>query len=85
MFINDGRIVLNETMDSISENFIELLAAPDRADAARALGPIHEHTVFGKHMFLFEGESRERLRELGELHSPSVADLFVAKMQEGRA
>ncbi|HET6725667.1 MAG TPA: ABC transporter ATP-binding protein [Gammaproteobacteria bacterium] len=85
MFINDGRIVLNETMDSISEKFVELLASPDQADAARALGPIHEHTVFGKHMFLFEGESRERLRELGELHSPSVADLFVAKMQEGRA
>ncbi|HET7673913.1 MAG TPA: ABC transporter ATP-binding protein [Gammaproteobacteria bacterium] len=83
MFIKDGRITLNESMDSIADKFTEVLVAPDRADAARAFAPIHEHTVFGKHLFLFENASRDRLREFGELHSPSIADIFVAKMQEG--
>ncbi|HET7370859.1 MAG TPA: AAA family ATPase, partial [Gammaproteobacteria bacterium] len=85
MFINDGRVVLDETMDSIGDKFTELLAGPEHVEAIRALGPIHEHQVFGKHLFLFEGASREQLQQYGELHSPSVADLFVAKIGEGRA
>ncbi|HET7570199.1 MAG TPA: ABC transporter ATP-binding protein [Gammaproteobacteria bacterium] len=84
MFINDGRIVLDESMDAIGDKYVELLTGADRADEVRALGPIHEHTVFGKHLFLFEGQSQARLREFGELHSPSIADLFVAKMGENR-
>ncbi|HET7587161.1 MAG TPA: ABC transporter ATP-binding protein [Gammaproteobacteria bacterium] len=84
MFINDGRVVLDETMDAIGDKFTELLAGPEHVDEIRALGPIHEHEVFGKHLFLFEGASRERLQQYGELHSPSVADLFVAKIGEGR-
>jgi ABC-2 type transport system ATP-binding protein len=83
MFINDGRIVLDESMDSVSDKFAQLLTGPDNADAARALGPIYEHSVFGKHAFLFEGADPARLREYGEVHGASVADLFIAKMQGG--
>ena len=82
LFIGDGRIVLESTMDAVHERYTELMTAPDRADAARALGPISERSLFGKHIFLFDGVDRERLRALGELHTPSVADLFVATMQE---
>lgn len=84
MFINDGRIVLDETMDSIGDKFTELLVAPQQVEAARELGPIHEHQVLGKHLFLFEGQSRDKLLELGEPHNPSIADLFVAKIGESR-
>ncbi|HEY6544413.1 MAG TPA: ABC transporter ATP-binding protein, partial [Dokdonella sp.] len=54
---------------------------PDRAEAARALKPLNERQVFGKSIFLFDGVDRTRLAELGELHKPSVADLFVATMK----
>lgn len=81
IFINDGRIVLDESMEDVGEKYIELLATPDRTEAARALGAIHEREVLGKKLFLFEGVARQQLAELGELHRPSVADLFVAKMQ----
>ncbi len=81
VFINDGRIVLNETMEAVGDKFTELLVAPDRVEAARALGAIHERDVLGKRLFLYEGVARDKLAELGELHRPSVADLFVAKMQ----
>ncbi|HET7307788.1 MAG TPA: ABC transporter ATP-binding protein [Gammaproteobacteria bacterium] len=84
MFINDGRIVLDESMDAIGDKYAELLTGPEHVDAVRELGPIHEHMVFGKHLFLFEGQSAARLREFGELHSPSIADLFVAKMGDGK-
>ncbi len=37
--------------------------------------------VFGRVAMLFEGRSAAELRGFGELRTPSIADLFVAKMQ----
>jgi ABC-2 type transport system ATP-binding protein len=72
-------------MDSLSETYVQLLTSGDRAAAAKKLGPIAESELFGKSVLLFEGGDRESLRALGELHTPSVADLFVAKVREARA
>jgi len=81
IFIRDGRIALSATMDEVGERYVEVMVNPDRAEAARALAPINERQIFGKFVFLFDGVARSRLAELGELHKPSVADLFVATMK----
>ena len=81
MFIQGGKIVLAATMDEVGERYAEVLVNPDRAEAARALQPLHERQVFGKSIFLFDGVERARLAELGEIHKPSIADLFVATMK----
>ena len=81
LFIRDGKIMLDATMDQIGDRFAEVMVNPDKADAARALKPLHERQIFGKSIFLFDGVDRARLAELGELHKPSVADLFVATMK----
>lgn len=80
MFIQHGKLALNDSMENVGENYVEVLVAPDHAEAARGLGPLAEREVFGKRLMLFEGVARDRLAEFGELHTPSVADLFVAKM-----
>jgi len=81
LFIKEGRIVLDATMDDVGERFAEVMVNPDKADAARALKPLYERQIFGKSIFLFDGLDRTRLAELGEIHKPSVADLFVATMK----
>jgi ABC-2 type transport system ATP-binding protein len=81
VFINNGKIALAATMDEVGERYAEVLVNPDKADAARALKPLNERQVFGKSIFLFDGIERARLATLGELHKPSVADLFVATMK----
>jgi ABC-2 type transport system ATP-binding protein len=81
VFINGGRIVLNEAMDTLGEHYAEVAVAPERADEARSLNPIYEHGVLGRRVFLFEGQNRERLDNLGELRVPAIADLFVAKIK----
>jgi ABC-2 type transport system ATP-binding protein len=81
MFIQGGRIVLSATMDEVGERYAEVMVNPDKSDAARALKPLNERQIFGKSIFLFDGVDRTRLAELGELHKPSVADLFVATMK----
>ena len=85
IFIQDGRIALDCSMDKVQESFVELMVAPDKAAAARELQPMYERELFGRHIFLFENADREQLKSLGELHTPSVADLFVATMSGGAA
>jgi ABC-2 type transport system ATP-binding protein len=81
VFIRDGKIALAATMDEVGERYAEVMVNPDQAAAARALKPLNERQIFGKSIFLFDGIERARLAALGELHKPSVADLFVATMK----
>ncbi len=57
----------------------------ENAAKAKGLAPMFESEMFGKSVMLFEGVSRERFEGLGELSTPSVADLFVAKITEARS
>ena len=81
VFIKDGKLILNASMDDVGERYAEVMVAPDKADAARALKPLGERSIFGKTIFLFDGANTKQLAELGELHKPSIADLFVAMMK----
>jgi ABC-2 type transport system ATP-binding protein len=85
MFIKDAKIILDSSMEEVAERFVELMVTPDLVDEARALGPLHEREIFGKHVFLFDSIDHLKLSELGDLHNPSIADLFVATMTEGEA
>ena len=80
LFINEGRILLDCPMDEIGEIYSEVLVPPSNQQQANALSPIHSRDILGQKAMIFENVPREELRNLGELHEPSVADLFVAKM-----
>jgi ABC-2 type transport system ATP-binding protein len=81
MFINDGKLVLDESMESLPTQYSELMTSGEKADRARQLRPIYEREVFGKNVLTFEGVARESLREYGDVRTPDVADLFVAKVK----
>jgi ABC-2 type transport system ATP-binding protein len=81
MFINHGRVVLDSTMEDIPGRFVELLASPENAAKASAHGPIFSREVFGKKVLTFDGVSRDELAGLGEIRTPDIADLFVAKVK----
>jgi len=81
IFIQDGKIVLDSTMDEVRERYVELMVVPDKAGQARSLKPLYERKLFGKYIFLYDSVDRAQLSALGELHAPSVADLFVATMK----
>jgi len=81
MFIADGKITLAASMDELGQRFTEVMVEPNQLNAANALRPMSQRTVFGKAIMLFDGVSRAQLSGLGELRTPSVADLFVATMK----
>jgi len=77
-FIDNGRIVLDSSMEELELRYTELVTTPAQLQAARGLGPIHERETLGRHVLLFDGVDRERLSPLGETRTPGIADLFVA-------
>jgi ABC-2 type transport system ATP-binding protein len=87
MFMDRGRIVLNCTMEEFESRYVEVTVNPDRAAAARALKPMYERQVLGRSLLIFDLKpdlgihrniDRKQLASLGELRTPSIADLFVA-------
>lgn len=81
MFINNGRLILDASMDSVPERFAELMTSGEAADSARKLGPFFERAVFGKQVLTFEGVPREKLTPFGDVRTPDISDLFVAKVK----
>ena len=81
IFINHGRVVLSASVEELGSRYQQLTLAGDVVARARALQPFYEREVFGRVAMLFEGRSAAELKALGELRTPSIADLFVAKMQ----
>ncbi len=85
MFIHRGRIVFDCSMEDFEARYIEVMVHPEHVAAARALGPIHERQVFGRSILLFQLDradhgDREKLAAMGDVRTPSLADLFVAVM-----
>src|SRR3954469_6219292 len=83
MFIDGGRIVLSCSMEEFESHYVEVDLKPDQAVGARTLKPMYERQVFGRNILLFDCGSnktidRQQLATLGEVHTPSIADLFVA-------
>ena len=83
-FMSRGRLVLETTMEAFESRYAEVMALPEQAAAARELAPLHERQVFGRSIFLYDGVGRDRLAPLGEVRTPTIADVFVAVMgQDG--
>src|SRR5881296_1590356 len=78
MFINRGRIVFDCNMEEFESRYLEVMVHPAQVAAARALKPIHERQVFGRSILLFDRVERQQLAALGDVRTPSIADLFVA-------
>lgn len=82
LFIEQGRIVLDTAIEDIAARFAQVVVKSDRLAEARALRPFSERSLFGRTALFYENASREQLAALGEVGTPTVADLFVARMQE---
>ena len=79
IFLDRGRVALSATMDEVESRYREVRVHPDHVVHARSLTPIHERDALGQSIMLFDGVDVDRLAELGEVRTPSLADLFVAR------
>ncbi|MGB7130250.1 MAG: ABC transporter ATP-binding protein, partial [Candidatus Sulfotelmatobacter sp.] len=90
MFIDRGRIVLSCSMEELESRYVEVMVKPEQTAAARAFRPIHERQSLGRGVLLFDlqsdqksdGAGRQQLAALGDVRTPSIADLFVAMLSD---
>ena len=78
IFIHQGRILLDSSMEEYESRYLEVTVHPEQVVAARALKPIHERQVLGRGILLFDRADRHQLGALGDVRTPSIADLFIA-------
>ena len=81
IFINRGNVTLECSVEDLAGRYVQLTVGPDQAARARELKPFYEREIFGRVAMFFEGRPVNELQPYGEIRTPSIADLFVAKMQ----
>jgi len=82
VFLDKGQAVMNESIDSLNQRFLELRPNADNNEKAKLLNPINIRTELGRAVFLYENIDIEKLSSLGEVRPPFIADLFVAIMNQ---
>jgi ABC-2 type transport system ATP-binding protein len=82
LFMNQGRVVMYDSIESINKKFLELRPNNDSIKKGRSLQPIHQRIELGREVLLFEDTDEKKLSELGEVRPPFIADLFMAIMDK---
>ena len=78
VFIDRGKAIMKESIESLNEKYLELRPKEDLKEKARSLKPFYTRIELGREVFLYEDQDSNRLSELGEVHPPAIADLFLA-------
>jgi len=84
IFMNQGRVVMQDSIESINKKFLELRPTQDSIEKAKSLRPIHSRMELGREVFLYEDTEQDKLSEIGEVRPPVIADLFMAIMEKTR-
>jgi ABC-2 type transport system ATP-binding protein len=85
IFIDRGRIVLACSLEDIATRYTAVAVTEDKVAAARAEKPFYERRTLGKTVLYFENPDFDKLTGLGDFSTPSVSDLFVAKLSGSAA
>jgi ABC-2 type transport system ATP-binding protein len=81
VFMNQGRIVMQDSIESINKKYLELRPDQNSINAAKSLNPMHHRTELGREVMLLEDMDKDKLMELGDVRPPVIADLFMAIME----
>ncbi|HHB83834.1 MAG TPA: ABC transporter ATP-binding protein [Devosia sp.] len=81
IFIREGDVVLNASMDDISQRFVQVLVSAEQVTEAMNKQPIFSTKQLGQNIMIFDGLDMETAESFGTTSTPSVSDLFVALME----
>src|SRR5712671_2202170 len=73
-------VVTTHHVEEFESRYVEVMVHPDHVTGARELKPMQERQVFGRSIMLFDRVDRSQLAAIGDVRTPSIADLFVAVM-----
>lgn len=82
VFMNRGRVVLNRALAELESSFVELHCVGEAVSRAEAIPHLGKRSILGGKAIIYEDIDRHLLTPLGECRTPSVSDLFVAKLSK---
>jgi ABC-2 type transport system ATP-binding protein len=80
MFIRQGEIIVDTSIDEISERYRAVDVSESQRGAAEALNPIYKRNVMGRSTYVFDHAPVSGLQQFGDSRRVGLADLFVALM-----
>ncbi len=80
IFMHRGKLILHEALLDLEARFCELHALGDAVNRAEELPYIGRRNILGGKAYIYEGVPSSQVASLGEVKTPSVSDLFVAKV-----
>jgi ABC-2 type transport system ATP-binding protein len=81
IFIRDGEVTLDDSMDEIAERFLAVDVLDAQKAQAEAMKPLYGRSLLGRTTYVFDGVTPDRLKIFGEPRRVGLADLFVALAQ----
>ncbi|GLR71411.1 ABC transporter ATP-binding protein [Agaribacter marinus] len=76
-FINNGEILLSESADYIRDKYKLVSVTNDKFELAKTRKPLFTASMMGMHSMLFDSAESHNLSELGNIVTPTLADVFV--------
>ena len=81
IMLHEGQKILDCSMNELAENLFCIKAKKEAVETLRNLNPISEKTQLGQHIFMFD-KAICNATQYGEVFTPSISDVFVAKVEE---
>jgi ABC-2 type transport system ATP-binding protein len=80
IFIKQGKILMYDEIDNLHKRFIQVTVSEQNLEQARQKNPLQETSLIGKKVLLYKDVNRKEVEHLGEVKTPSLADIFVVLM-----
>ena len=78
MMLDEGKLVLNLSLEEMDSRFVALAHDPAAADAVADAHPLLRYRQQGRPAALFDGAPPAHVEGLGQRFRPSLVDLFMA-------
>ncbi|MFT7558406.1 MAG: ABC-2 type transport system ATP-binding protein [Flavobacteriales bacterium] len=82
VFINDGEIILNESMNTLADRYFEVLVSADKIAYLEDFEIMHKHSGLEGTRIWLRHDKKESVNELGDCVTPKLSDLFLAAVME---
>ena len=74
-------MIIDAPVSDLETRFLEVQARGEDSQRVGAFKHLGSRHILGGKAFIFDTPDRTKLAGLGEFHTPSIADLFVAAIE----
>lgn len=82
LILKQGKAVIQDTMENISENYFILDAANAYTEQISKLAPLSSQIGLGTVKWLLHSKYKQQVQGLGDIYTANLADLFIATQKE---